>query len=98
MAMAQKFEITFDTIPILDSDQTDKLGYVLTFDYASGDMIDVALRWGINVYDILCTLKLTSLMMGLLVISARYRNLFVIKVMLCRKGKYYTMSAKKMCS
>lgn len=26
MAMAQRFDITFDTVPILDSDQNDKLG------------------------------------------------------------------------
>lgn len=26
MAMAQRFDVSFDTVPILDSDQTDKLG------------------------------------------------------------------------
>lgn len=28
MAMAQRFDVTFNTLPILDSNQTDKLGYV----------------------------------------------------------------------
>lgn len=52
MAMAQRFDINFDTVPILDSDQTDKLGYVtLPFEIRSQEYLLV-------LYDRLSNLKL----------------------------------------
>ncbi|WAQ96716.1 hypothetical protein MAR_029406 [Mya arenaria] len=52
MAMAQRFEITFDTIPVLDSNQTDKLGYItLPFEIRTQDYLLV-------IFDRLHNLKL----------------------------------------
>ncbi|XP_053392709.1 heterogeneous nuclear ribonucleoproteins A2/B1-like isoform X2 [Mercenaria mercenaria] len=53
MAMAQRFDITFDTVPILDSDQTDKLGYItLPFEIRTQEYLLV-------LYDRLTNLKLS---------------------------------------
>lgn len=52
MAMAQRFDISFDTVTILDSDQTDKLGYItLPFEIRSQEYLLV-------LYDRLNNLKL----------------------------------------
>lgn len=53
MAMAQRFDITFDTVPILDSEQTDKLGYItLPFEIRTQEYLLV-------LYDRLTNLKLS---------------------------------------
>lgn len=53
MAMARRFDITFDTVPILDSDQTDKLGYItLPFEIRTQEYLLV-------LYDRLTNLKLS---------------------------------------
>ncbi|KAH3871032.1 hypothetical protein DPMN_034226 [Dreissena polymorpha] len=52
MAMAQRFEITFDTVPILDTEHSDKLGYItLPFEIRTQDYLLV-------LYDRLNNLKL----------------------------------------
>ncbi|KAL4240252.1 hypothetical protein ACF0H5_001046 [Mactra antiquata] len=53
MAMAQRFDISFDTVSILDSDQTDKLGYItLPFEIRTQEYLLV-------LYDRLTNLKLS---------------------------------------